>query len=98
MRRCKNCRSGMLRDLRSGYRGGARRKAQREDRAAFATAIDGHTATMRNGDLLHDGQPKTAPANAIGSTTAVERLEQMRQIARGDSGAAVFDGDGHDAI
>ena len=38
-----------------------------------------------------DRQPESAAANAIGAAPAVERLEQMRQIARGDARTAVFD-------
>src|SRR5437762_2365195 len=70
----------------------ARRKTKCEERAAFAPLVDRHTAAVRGGDLFDDRQPKSAAANAIGSAAAVERLEEMRQIARRDSGTAVFYG------
>ena len=53
---------------------------------------------MRERDLLDDRQSESAAANAIGAAAAVERLEQMRQIARRDSGSAVFDGNRDAAI
>src|SRR5438270_6750986 len=95
--RMRRCNSGMLLHLGSGSPGGARRQTQRKDRSAFAPFVDRNTAAVREGNLLHDRQSESAAANAIGSTSAVERFEQMRQIARRDSRAAVFDGD-RDAV
>src|SRR5947199_9873846 len=82
--RMRRCNSAMLRHLG--------RNTKREHRAAFAPLVDGHAPAVCGGDLLDDGEPKSAAANAIGSSAAIERLEKMRQIARRDSGAAVFDG------
>src|SRR4051812_18648555 len=92
-RRMRRCRSGMLRNLRRCDCSRTRGKTKREQGAAIARPIDSDAAAVGDGDLFHDGQAEAAAANAIGPAAAVERLEEVRQIARGDAGPAIFNGD-----
>src|SRR5213082_775391 len=55
--------------------------------------IDGDGAAVRARDLLDDGETESRAAYAIRSAAAIERLEEMAHVARGDAAAAVFDDD-----
>src|SRR4051794_38080957 len=83
--------SGMLRDLRNRVGDGERRQPESECRALLPAPLGRDAASMRGGDLLDDGEPEAAATNAIGAAAAIEGLEEVRQIARGDSRAAIFD-------
>src|SRR5438309_857277 len=92
-RRMRRCKSGMLRHLRN--RGGlrARRKAKRKRRATLPAALGRDVASVHRRNLLDDRQTEAGAFDAIRTTAAEERLEQMRQIARGDARTAVLDAD-----
>ncbi len=64
-------------------------KAQSKRRSASAAILRFDRTAMVFDDRLHHGEPEAAPGNGAGTRAAEALLEEMRRVARIDTGAAV---------